>query len=233
MIVVMENVKVVLIDIDNTLLDFDEAIRTSLQVGFKKFGLGEFTEEMFVVFNRINTAMWQRLEKGEIDLAQLKKERYNAVFKELGVDFDGVEYEKWFRTYLYDCVIPVDGAFELLESLKGKYTLCTASNGPYQQQIHRMELSGMGKYFTHHFISENLGVQKPSKEFFSKALSLIGDVKPEECLIIGDSLTSDMKGGTNAGMKTIYFNKHKEPNTKNIYPDYEFYSLAEIKEFLK
>lgn len=233
MIVDMENIKVIFLDIDNTLLDFDACIHQALFAGFKEFGLGEFNEDMFKVFQRINIAMWQSLERGEIDLAELKRRRFNAVFKELGISFDGMEFEKWFRTFIYDCVIPVDGAYELLEALKDKYTLCTASNGPEQQQLHRMELSKIDRYLSFQFVSEALKVSKPSKAFFDKALEIMGGVKPDECLIIGDSLSSDIQGGINAGMKTVFFNKHYETDLKGIKPDYAFNTLEEIKEFLK
>lgn len=229
----MKDIKFIFIDIDNTLLDFDACIHEALNTGFEKFGLGEFNEGMFETFTKINNMMWQRLEKGEIDLTQLKKERFTMVFKALNINFDGVTFENWFRIFVHECVIPVDGAYELLESLSKKYVLCTASNGPEEQQRHRMAISKMDKYFKYHFISEGLGVSKPSKEFFEKAMVIMGNVKPEECLIIGDSLTSDIQGGINAGMKTIYFNKHKKKENKPIKSDYEFDTLKEIEEFLK
>ncbi len=228
----MGKIKYIFIDIDNTLLDFDACVHEALYTGFKKFQLGEFNEDMFETFTNVNNAMWKRLENGEIDLAQLKKERFAAVFDALSIDFDGVTFEKWFRIFVHECVIPVDGAYELLDSLSSRFILCTASNGPEEQQRHRMALSKMDKYFKYHFISEGLGVSKPSKQFFEKAMNVMGNVKPNECLIIGDSLTSDIQGGINAGMKTVYFNKHKKKENKQIKPDYEFDSLKEIADFL-
>ena len=93
----MNNIKVVFLDIDNTLLDFDMAIRTGIEDGFKKFNLGAFSEEMFTTFERINSGLWERLQRKEITFQQIKDTRFNLVFKELGVDFDGIKFETNFR----------------------------------------------------------------------------------------------------------------------------------------
>ena len=134
------------------------------------------------------------------------------VFAALDIDFDGTVFETYFRAALYDSAIPVPGAMELLEALHGKYPLAVASNGPYDQQLHRLELAGMKRYFDWFFVSERLGASKPARAFFDGAFAALNDgceaaIAPKDCVIIGDSLTSDMAGGRQYGMKTCYYRR--------------------------
>ena len=125
---------------------------------------------------------------------------------------------------------------EMLDYLSRKYILATASNGPYEQQMHRLSLAKMDRYFTYFFISEKIGVSKPSPLFFSKAFEEINANRSEIILskdtcIIGDSLTSDMKGGLNAGMHTCFINKKGIDNLpKEI--DFVLSDLSKISDVL-
>ena len=110
-----------------------------------------------------------------------------------------------FRSYLHNSAVPVSGALETLEALAGKYIFCAASNGPYEQQLNRLGRGGMRKYFTHCFVSEKVGVEKPSLRFFEKCMEELPGIEPEECLMIGDSLTADIAGGHAAGLKTCWY----------------------------
>ena len=123
-------IKVIFIDIDNTLLSFDEYVKQAMREGFEKFGLGEYRGEMFGVFLGINAKLWRAIEKKEITFEELGQIRWNMVFEKLGIDFDGVVFEDYFRARLRESAIPVDGAYEMLDYLSSKYTLCAASNGP-------------------------------------------------------------------------------------------------------
>ena len=110
---------------------------------------------------------------------------------------------------------------ELLEALHGKYPLAVASNGPYDQQLHRLELAGMKRYFDWFFISERLGASKPAAAFFDGAFAQLNEgraapLPPEKCVIIGDSLTSDMAGGRQYGMKTCYYRRPGAPEGADV-----------------
>ena len=110
---------------------------------------------MFNTFKTINDGLWKRLELKEITFEYIKSSRFNMVFKELGIDFDGVVFEKYFREQLHSNAIPMDGALDVLDYLNNKgYVLGVASNGPYEQQINRLTVAGMIKYFDFLFISE-------------------------------------------------------------------------------
>ena len=204
--------ELVFIDIDNTLLDFDEYIRQTMREGFAHFGLKPYQPYMEEIFHRENGKLWRRIEQGTLTFAELERIRWNNVFAALDIDFDGTVFETYFRAALYDSAIPVPGAMELLEALHGKYPLAVASNGPYDQQLHRLALAGMKDDFDAFFISERIGASKPSPAFFDAVFREINEGRaqpftPAETAIIGDSLTSDMAGGRGYGLKTVYYRR--------------------------
>ena len=233
-------IKAIYIDIDNTLLDFDAYVKESLRSGLKKFGLRPYEDWMYDTFEKVNSGLWLQIEDGSLTFDELQKIRFNKIFEAIGgIDFDGVVFEKYFREFLNESAIPIEGAADMLEYLSEKYILCTASNGPYNQQVHRLEIAGMLKYFRHHFISEKIGFSKPAKEFFDIALAELNaeqkargdaEILPSEILIIGDSLTSDMAGGIGSGMKTCWFDRGRKGNTKGKDVDYVVNNLVEIAE---
>lgn len=228
-------IKAVFIDIDNTLLSFTEYVKSSMRNGFAELEIGTYTEDMFDVFTRINDGLWRRIEQGTLTLYELKKIRWNMIFAELGIDYDGVSFETYFRERLNFNAIPEQGAYEMLEYLAPKYTLCTASNGPYDQQINRLRVGNMLGYFKHHFISSKIGAQKPSKEFFAACFnelkrSGMPDILPSETIIIGDSLTSDIAGGREYGTKTCLYTKKELRDNKDA--DYVISELIQIKNIL-
>lgn len=228
-------IKAVLIDIDNTLLDFDAYVKEAMRVGFERFGLGVYEDGMFDVFHRINTELWQRIEQGSLTFDELMKFRWNTVFEALGISFDGCVFERFFRGYLFDSAIPVTGAMELLEYLRGRYILCVASNGPYEQQRNRLKVGNMLPYFSEVFVSERIGASKPSKEFFShclKKLNETDEIHPSEVMMIGDSLTSDMVGAIDSGLKTCFFDRTDSGKGDGLPIDYIVHSLCDIRAFL-
>ena len=229
--------KVILFDIDNTLLSFDEYVKESMKSGFEKFGIGTYEDGMFDTFNRINTYFWQELEKGNIDFETLQKKRWNTIFESLGMTADGIAFEKYFRECLFESAIPVYGAMELLQYLQSKYILCAASNGPYLQQVNRLKRSGMLPCFYDLFISEEIGSSKPSEHFFKTCidrlnLKLKQEIQPDEIMIIGDSLSSDMAGGIRSGLQTCFYNPAQRPIPREMKLNYHVASLADIKNIL-
>ena len=228
-------IKVILFDIDNTLLSFDEYVKESMKNGFEAFKIGTYQEEMFSVFNQINTHLWRSIEKGDMTLEELQKIRWNMIFERLGISADGIAFEKYFRDRLFESAIPIEGAMDVLQYLHGNYILCAASNGPYAQQVNRLKISGMLPYFSELFISEEIGYSKPAEAFFSACIERLRakiKIQPCEMMIIGDSLTSDMSGGIQFGMKTCLYNPDKKGISRNMKLDYQVSSLEEIKNIL-
>ena len=177
------------------------------------------------------------LERGELSFEELKKNRWNKIFEHLGIEADGVAFEKYFRECLLESAIPIEGAMELIDYLRGKYTLAVASNGPYQQQVTRLKICGMLPYFSDFFMSEEIGSSKPSVSFFQTCIDRLNakseeEILPCEMMIIGDSLTSDMAGGIQIGMQTCFYNPAQKPIPGNMNINYNVMSLEEIKNIL-
>lgn len=232
----MTNIKAIFLDIDNTILDFDETVRASMREGFAKFGLRPYEPYMYDVFTRLNNAIWQRLERKELTFEELQHERWQQVFDALQINFDGYTFEQYFVDYIYESAILIAGAQELLAYLDSKYIICAASNGPYEQQKHRLAKANVLKYFDYLFISEKLQAVKPTQAFFAKSMQLLNaerkvPILPEEILVIGDSLSSDMALGQNNGLQTCFFNRNGL-NVSGVELTYTVTSLAEVHKLL-
>ena len=221
--------KAIFIDIDGTLLDFEACVEESMRRGLIERGI-DYKDEMLEVFHRINNGLWKSLEKGELTFERLLEIRWATVFAELGIDLDGPEFERYFRARLHESAIPMEGSFEMLEHLKGKYRLFGASNGPHEQQVKRLEKAGMLEFFDDVFTSGLIGAEKPSKEFFEYCFKKYPELLPEESVMIGDSLTSDMKGGSAFGMETIWINLKNEEKPEWV--GHEIKTLDEVKDII-
>ena len=230
-------IQVVLIDIDNTLLSFSGYVKEAMRDGFAQYGLKPYTEAMFPVFERINNSLWEQIEQGTLSFEELTEIRWNLIFHALGISFDGRIFEQYFREKLFFSAVPEPGAVELLEYLSRRYRLCIASNGPYEQQINRLRLGNMYDFFTHFFVSSQIGAQKPSAAFFDFCFNELRssgfpNLVPEETIIIGDSLSSDIAGGAGYGMHTCLYQKQPTPALDTSKAEHIVRSLAEIQQIL-
>lgn len=227
----MNKITTVFIDIDDTLLDFNKCAKHSMFLSFREFSIAP-KEEYFSVFTEENNLLWKRVEKRELALDELYKIRFDIILKRLGIEADGNKIEKAFLKNLNKSAEPVDGAKEILEFLSSRYNVYAASNAPYRQQIDRLKIADMMQYFSGVFVSEEIGFSKPSKEFFNYCLENSGNPNPCEVLMIGDSLSSDISGAAEMGIKTCWFNRKNGKNPQSIKSDYIVYSLGEIKNIL-
>ena len=222
----------VFIDIDNTLLDFDVCATYAMSKGLEKYGK-HYENGLFECFKKINDNLWRRIEDGTLTKDGLKKIRWNLVFDAFGIKgIDGPEFEDIFHDFLAVSAEPVSGAHELLTYLCGKYKLFATSNGPFKQQDFRLEKADMKKYFSRLFISEAVGAMKPSKEYFDYCIEN-ANAKKDEIVLIGDSLTADIAGGRNAGIKTVWFNRNGKTNDTDMNFDAVTNSLFEIESIIK
>lgn len=197
------NYEIVLMDIDNTLLDFDAGTKESLTKLLAAFG-HQLTEEKLARFFGINNALWTAYEHGEIEKSFIFPTRFQRFLGEMGVETDWLAANGMYAKGLSESAVLMPHAIELLEQLKGKVKLYAVTNGVTTTQTPRLEKSGLDRYFDGVFISEQMGCKKPEKAFFDKVFAAIGPVGKDRCIILGDSLTSDMQGGRNAGIKTCY-----------------------------
>lgn len=221
----------VLFDLDDTLFDFHKAEKIALTKTLVHFGIDP-TEETLALYSTINAAHWKRLELGEISREEVKVGRYRELFETIGVECDPVKATAYYESMLAIGHYFMPGAPELLEELYRKYRLYIVSNGTAKVQEGRIGSSGIAKYMDGIFISQILGTNKPDKQFFDICFAEIPDFSLSETVIIGDSLSSDIKGGINAGITTVWFNPKGIENDNDIKPDYTIKELSEVPGLL-
>ena len=223
-------IKNLLFDLDDTLFDFHASEKESLKDTLIHFGI-EPTEPAMALYSEVNRGQWKLLELGKTTKPKLKIDRYRIFFEKTGVDVSALEAADFYENRLSKSAILTDGATELLDTLRGKYRLYLITNGFSVIQRGRIAASGLGEYFDGIFVSEEMGADKPSLEYFGKCFAQIEGFEKSESLIIGDSLSSDIKGGITAGVKTVWYNP-KGASATDIVPDYEIHTLAELTELL-
>ncbi len=224
-------IQTVFLDVDNTLLDFNENARLSMEKSFQDTGL-TFRPEMFPTFISVNDRLWLEIEKGTLTRERLHEIRWEIVFSELSIDYDGKAFEKIFLHHIATSPKTIDGAMDLLRYLYPKYTVCLASNAPVEQQTKRLSHTDIPAFVHHTFISEDLGYAKPEKGFFDACFARLSDANAETSIIIGDSLSADIRGGVTSGIKTCWYNPEHKPAPADMKIDYIVHTLSEIKNIL-
>ncbi len=224
-------IKAVLIDIDNTLLDFVKCSREAMVVAAETFGIN-FPENYFEIFTEINDGLWDKIEKGELTRKELLRIRWKLIFEEMGIAADGSLFDEEFRSNIKKSAIEVDGAKDLLQYLSGKYYVCVASNSAYEQQKERLRKGEMLPFVREIFTSEEIGFTKPKREFFEYCKNELPQFEKEEIIVIGDSVTADIEGAKNFGFRTCWFNYKKIPDAKCEKADYIVNELSEIRNIL-
>lgn len=226
-------IKVLLWDIDGTLLNFLEAEKYAIRKCFSIFNLGECTDDMLARYSKINDKYWKMLERGEITKEVLHN-RFEEFFKLEEIAFTEIEtFNGEYQVRLGDEIFFNDDSYELMKKLKGHLLQYAVTNGTYVAQKRKLERSGLDKLFDGVFISEHIGIEKPNKAFFDVIWEKIGHYEKDEVMIIGDSLTSDMKGGENAGIISCWYNPYNVENKSDVKPDFEICDLRQIEEIIE
>lgn len=218
-------------DLDDTLLDFGAAERIAISKTLEHLGAAP-TDEICRLYSQINLAQWKLLELGKLTRAEVKQRRFTLFFERAGLAGSPEEAAKFYESRLSEGHVFVPGAKELLDSLYGSYRLYVVTNGTARVQEGRMASAGLERYFDGIFISEKLGANKPSTEFFDRCFAKIPSFEKDASLLIGDSLSSDIKGGAGAGLRTVWFNPAHQANNSDVRPDYELAALDELPELL-
>lgn len=219
------------LDLDDTILDFHKAERIALSKTLRQFGV-EPTEEVLALYHKINLWHWEQLEKGKLTRDEVQVGRFAALFRELGVSADAVRCTRSYEGNLAVGHYFLPGAEEAVASLSQKYRLFLASNGTASVQAGRLTSANLYRFFETVFISQELGFNKPAKEFFDACFARIPDFDPKKAVMVGDSLTSDILGGLRAGLRTCWLNPARLPPDPAIRPDCEIRSLAQLEALL-
>ena len=172
------------------------------------------------------------LEEGRLTRDEVLVQRFEQLFRELGVDHSGKAISERYEGLLSRQHDFMPGAEQLLKDLSSRYDLYLASNGAAAVQNPRLDDAGLRPYFKGIFISEEMGADKPSKAFFDACFAAIPGFRLEETVMVGDSLTSDIRGGSNTGLRTVWFNPHGKEPRPDIRPSYTIHALSELLPLL-
>ncbi len=225
----MKNYTTLLWDLDNTILNFDKGMDLALRQTFEYMGIA-YNPVQAEIYERINLSYWKRMERKEIKRDEIFVGRYRDFFAEIGYNAKTPEDVNHFyldKVAGYAFLIP--GAFETLRELSLTKDMYLITNGTKDAQVRRIALCKIGSFFKGFFISEDVGFDKPSKEFFDAILPRISEPDKNNMLIIGDSLTSDIKGGVTNGIDTLWYNPSKAENDTEIKPLMTVCSYNELR----
>ena len=227
----MKKYDVFLFDADDTLYDYTPSAVYALKTMFERYGI-HYTAGIQARYNEINSQTWASYEQGEISGDELQRVRFERLFDEMGVTHDVDDFNTRYLYELGKGLFLVEGALEICrEIVSHNKQIYIITNGLIATQEARAIHSPLNQYMSGIFVSQAIGHQKPSKEYFDHVAAHIPGAK-DKMLIIGDSLTSDIAGGNNAGIDTCWLNINKTVNPTNIKPTYEINYLLQLKPFI-
>lgn len=223
-------IKNILFDLDGTLFSFDECETMALKSAFKVYGRNIVDTEV-EKYKKINSDLWEKFELGLLSRDEVLKKRFELFLHEIKVDISSIQFGELYLYFLSGNFYLEYGALDVLLNLKEIYRLFVVTNGVEIVQMKKMNGANLTGFFEEIFVSESIGYNKPDLAFFEYCLSKM-DCLPQECIVVGDSLISDIQGGKNAHMQTCWYNPEKKNNNLKIVPDYEIRMLTELNRIL-
>ncbi|WP_314011054.1 YjjG family noncanonical pyrimidine nucleotidase [Pseudostreptobacillus hongkongensis] len=224
--------KYIFFDLDNTLLDFDEAENNALNELFLNHKVENISEYM-KVYKEINKQLWEKLEKNEITREFLKNTRFKTLFSTFNKEINGNEFAKEYEILLGKQGVHIDGAIELLDKLKNEgLKIYALTNGITNIQKNRLKNSKIEKYFDKVYISEEIGYQKPYIPFYNHIEKDIKGFEKSKSIMIGDSLSADIQGAINYHIDSIWYNPKNLEENLSIKPTFMVNTYSEILKIL-
>lgn len=223
----MMNYQWLLFDADGTLFDYDKAEASALQRTFLAFNL-PFEAHYAQAYREINGNIWLAFERGEITQTEIRTERFERLAKAIEKDFDPMDFSQSYLKFLGEGAFLIEGTEELLAQLDGKVGLMLITNGLKDVQRSRLAHSTIQNYFSDVIISEEVGSAKPDEGIFEVAFDKMGNPDKAVVLIIGDSLTSDIRGGNRYGIDTCWYNPGKKRCDQDVGIKFEIKNLSEL-----
>ncbi len=216
-----------LFDADDTLFDFGQAEAGALRLTFEHLGV-RFDPAYLPMYQRINRQIWQDFERGKISAEALRIKRFQLLFEAIGVSVDAERFSAAYLPNLATQSELTEGALEVVQTLHGKYRLAIITNGLRDVQRPRLARSAIRDYIADMVISEEVGAVKPEKAIFDAAFQRMGQPDKDEVLLIGDSLTSDIAGGSAYGIDTCWFNPDGKARHDGLVITFEIRYLTEL-----
>jgi 2-haloacid dehalogenase len=225
-------IKLILMDVDGTLIDFESAEKNAFRKTFDAAGFTGSLDQLKADYHAINQRLWSQLEEGTISSQEVRNRRFTELCRIYDLDWKADLLSETYLDFLGQEHELIEGAVEICQYLGEKYPVILVTNGFEDVQMNRIGATDLLDHVDHLVISETVGHNKPHPEIFRYALEIAGDFTPEETMIIGDSLTSDIQGGVNYGLKTCWFNPLGMDNSIGLVPDFEIDSLCKLKDIL-
>ena len=226
-------IKNILWDVDGTLLNFKASEKQALSLCLIDEGI-EPTDEMVAQYSAINQSFWEKLETGELTRDRILTGRFEVFFDLIEKKVDINKFEKAYQKALANVFFYYDDSLSLCKKLKKDgFRQYVVTNGVASTQNKKLRDSKFYYIMDGIFISDNIGYPKPDKRFFEKVFDALPDLSKDDTIIIGDSLTSDIKGGNNAGIRCCWYNPYGVLPDRDVKIDYEIKNLWEIEDILK
>ena len=217
-----------LFDMDDTILDFQKAQYTSFQRVLETYKI-HYTEDSYHLYEGINHELWSRFDSGLISKDFVQNARFARFFEQLGYKIDGTEANSVYQGFLSSQTWLMPYAKEVCAELSNNHKLFIITNGVGVTQEKRFRSSAIFPYFSDIFISETIGIAKPNKEFFVAVFNSIGDVAHDKVMLIGDSLTSDIRGANNMGIDCCWYN----PKARALPSDFSItFQITDLRQLL-
>lgn len=222
-------------DLDHTLWDFEKNAEETILHLYDTYQLhqfGKFTStDFYKKYSYINHRMWRQYHEGKITQLELRVQRFTLTLTKLGLEPHQVPegLHEAFTTICPTKTAVFPFTHETLSYLKSKYVLHIITNGFKDVQAIKLAASNLGQYFSEVITSESVGCTKPDSRIFQHALECAGG-KPEQCLMIGDSLEADILGAKNAGIDQVFFNPARKRHAQQV--TYEISCLSELQRLL-
>ena len=248
--------ELILLDADGTLFDYDRAEKCAIETTFRDFGL-DYSDSILARYRLVNDALWRELERGNITSAKLRVERFRRLLAEISeaeresgcagastqastrahtsapaIAPDAEALSRRYLQHLAAGAYLIDGAEDICRYMAQSYDVAILTNGIAEVQRSRFARSALHDIIPHVIISEEVGLSKPDPRIFEYAMNMFGHPGREAVLMVGDSLSSDIRGGVNAGIDTCWYNPHGAPCSGDLTPTYEIRTLHELRQLL-
>lgn len=222
---------ILLLDADETLLDFHKAEAQALESAFFIQHL-PYNEDILKLYSTVNKKCWEEFEQGVLTKQQLLIERFRRLFALLPITADAESLRQIYQEELGKGAFLINGAYEVCRKLSLQCSLYIITNGVSAIQYSRLSKSGLDKLVKDIFVSEEIGFQKPQKAYFDEVFRRLGNPSRDKILLVGDSLSADIRGGIDAGIDTCWYNPHGKEKPADMEITYVLDDIKKLPELV-